>query len=56
VLKFPEYVETFYKSGWDGFDVLHDINDNELISMNIQKKGHRQRILNSIQQLVNFFF
>jgi len=45
-IKLGQYKKAFEDQGWDDMeDAIDEIDDDELVSMKIEKKGHRKKIL-----------
>ena len=45
-LKLPQYIDNFMDEGWDNIDtIVHELEENDLVEMGINKKGHRKKIM-----------
>merc|ERR1711933_717 len=51
IVKLPEYYQILIDQGFDDLDSIADINNNDLKEMNIDKIGHRKKILKHAQKL-----
>jgi len=46
-----EYYRNFKDEGFDDLDILSELNDADLDSMHIKRRGHRKKILRGVQLL-----
>ena len=52
-VKMEQYCDLFVKNGYDDMETVLEMNDNELIEIGIDKKGHRKKILIYIEKKKN---
>ena len=50
-VQLPEYITTFNKHGYDSWITIKNITDKELLSIGINKPGHRKKILLYVSML-----
>ena len=50
-VRLSEYIDLFMENGMENMDVILLLTENELDIMNIEKLGHRMKILNEIEKL-----
>ncbi|MCP5015659.1 MAG: hypothetical protein GY938_10350 [Ketobacter sp.] len=46
-----KYNDLFINDGWDTLDVIKEMNDEDLVELGINKKGHRIKIIKAINCL-----
>ena len=52
VVKLPDYFDIFVSNGFDDLSIIQEIqNENDLIELGIEKKGHRLKLMREIQKL-----
>lgn len=54
MLELAQYMDCFENDGYDDFQAIVEIKDQDLKDMNIEKKGHRIKILKSIERIKQF--
>ena len=51
-LKLEQYTQIFFDEGYEDMDtIINGITENDLLEMGINKRGHRKKIIISIQRL-----